>query len=139
MVECIVGKKGKGKTKHLLEKTRLREISRKGNIVYLDKSPQHIYELPNSVRLIDITEYPIDSKEAFIGFLCGIISQDHDLEVLFLDSFLKISHCEPADMICMIKSLKDLSAKFHVDFVLSVSADQEELPEEIYEDICVSL
>ncbi|MGN0132892.1 MAG: twitching motility protein PilT [Lachnospiraceae bacterium] len=139
MVECIVGRKGKGKTKHLLEKVRIREAKSKGSIVYLDKSSQHIYELSNSVRLIDMTEYPIETKDTFIGFICGIISQDHDLEVLFLDSFLKISHCEPADLTAMIEHLKEISQKYNVDFVLSISADKEELPEEIYGDICVSL
>ena len=139
MVQLIIGEKGKGKTKELLDKVNKEIQDITGNVVYLDKNTRHMFELNNKIRLIDCSEYLLDSPDAFVGFVSGIISQDHDLEVLFLDSFLKISHCEPADMVCMIKSLKDLSAKFHVDFVLSVSADQEELPEEIYEDICVSL
>ncbi len=139
MVECITGRKGKGKTKHLLEKVRIRESQSRGSIVYLDKSSQHMYELSNRVRLIDVTEYPIDTKEAFIGFICGIISQDHDLETMFLDSFLTISHCEPALLPEMLKCLKAVSQKYNVDFVLSISADKEALPEEIYRDICVSL
>lgn len=139
MVECIAGRKGKGKTKHLLEKVRIRETKSKGSIVYLDKSSQHMYELSNRVRLIDMTEYPIDTKEAFTGFICGIISQDHDLEIMFLDSFLTVSHCEPADLPAMLECLKAVSEKYGVDFVLSISADKEELPEAIYGDICVSL
>lgn len=139
MVECIAGRKGKGKTKHLLEKVRIREAKSRGSIVYLDKSSQHIYELSNRVRLINMSEFPIDTREAFLGFVCGIISQDHDLEVMFLDSFLTISHCEPADLPAMLEGLKALSEKYGVDFVLSISADKEELPEEIYGAICVSL
>ncbi len=139
MVGCIVGKKGKGKTKHLLERVRLKKETSRGNLVYLDKSPQHMYELDNSIRLIDVTEYPLESKEAFLGFICGIVSLDHDLETMFLDSFLTIAHCEPAETTWMLNRLKEISNKYSVDFLLSISADKEELPEEIYEDICVSL
>ena len=57
MVQLIVGNKGKGKTKQLLGKvnTEIKEIS--GNIVYLDKSPKHMYELNNKVRLINVKDY----------------------------------------------------------------------------------
>lgn len=139
MVSCIVGQKGKGKTKHLLEKVRVLQDSSTGNLVYLDKNTKHMYELDKQVRLIDISEYPLASKEAFLGFICGIISQDHDLQIMFLDSFLTVAHCESADMAWMVAQLKEISAKYSVDFILSVCADKEELPEEIYEDICVSL
>lgn len=139
MVSCIVGQKGKGKTKHLLEKVRVQLTTSTGNLVYLDKNTKHMYELDKKVRLIDISEYPLASKEAFLGFICGIISQDHDLECMFLDSFLTIAHCDNADMVWMMAQLKEISQKYSVDFVLSVCADKEELPEEIHEDICVSL
>lgn len=139
MVECIVGKKGKGKTKHLLEKARIRCAKTEGSVVYLDKSSQHMYELDNKVRLINVADYLLNSKETFLGFVLGIISQDHDLEVLFLDSFLTIAHCEKSECAMVLEQLKAISEKFGVDFVLSISADKEELPEEIYTDICVSL
>ena len=63
----------------------------KGSIVYLDKSSKHMYELSNKIRLINVAEFPVHSPEGFVGFLCGIISQDHDLETMYLDSFLKLS------------------------------------------------
>ena len=98
MVQLIVGKKGKGKTKHLLDKVNqeVKEVS--GSIVYLDKSTKHMYELNNKVRLIDVSDYLIDNSDAFLGFLCGIVSQDHDLEQMYLDSFLKIAHIEDDDI-----------------------------------------
>jgi hypothetical protein len=139
MVSCIVGKKGKGKTKHLLETLRVRQENSRGSIIYLDKSSQHIYEIDNKVRLIDITEYPLASTEAFLGFICGLISQDHDLEAMFLDSFLTIAHCETSQLPEIIARLNEISEKYHIDFIMSISADQEELPEEIYKDIRVSL
>ena len=98
MVELIVGKKGKGKTKVLLDKVNsaVKEVS--GNIVYLDKSTKHMYELNNKVRLIDVTSYPVKNSDEFVGFICGILSQDHDLEQIYLDSFLKIARLEGLDI-----------------------------------------
>ena len=76
MVQLIVGKKGKGKTKQLLDKvnTEVKEVS--GNIVYLDKSAKHMYELNNKVRLIDVSEFMVENSSEFLGFICGIISQE---------------------------------------------------------------
>ena len=91
MVQLIVGKKGKGKTKQLLDKVNGAIKSADGNIVYLDKSTKHMYELNNKVRLIDVSSYPLKNSDEFIGFICGIVSQDHDLQEMYLDSFLKIA------------------------------------------------
>ena len=86
MIQLIVGKKGKGKTKQLLDKVNreVKEIS--GNIVYLDKSTKHMYELNNKVRLIDVSQFMIESSNEFLGFVSGIISQDHDLQQMYFDS-----------------------------------------------------
>lgn len=59
----------------------------KGNIVYLDKSMGHMYELNNKVRLINVLDYEIANADEFIGFIRGIVSQDHDLEQIYFDSF----------------------------------------------------
>ena len=88
MVQIIAGKKGKGKTKHLLDMANAAIKGANGTVVYLDKSAQHMYELNNKVRLIDVSQYMITNHDEFVGFICGIVSQDHDLEQMFLDSFL---------------------------------------------------
>ena len=80
MIEIIAGEKGKGKTKELLAKVNHSVTAASGNIVYLDKSQKHMYELNNKVRLIDVSRYMIENESEFLGFVCGIISQDHDLE-----------------------------------------------------------
>ena len=91
MIEIIAGIKGKGKTKELLKKVNDTIETATGNIVYLDKSQKHMYELSNKVRLINVADYPISNCDEFLGFLCGIISQDNDLEEMYLDSFLTIA------------------------------------------------
>lgn len=140
MVQLIVGKKGKGKTKQLLDKvnTEVKEVS--GNIVYLDKSTKHMFELNNKVRLIDVCEFMVENSSEFIGFICGIVSQDRDLEKMFLDSFLKIACLgDEGDILPVVEKLDKISESFGVDFVLSVSKDEQELPESLKSKIIVSL
>lgn len=139
MVQLIVGNKGKGKTKHLLEKVNLQVKETKGNIVYLDKSTKHMYELNNKVRLIDVSQYMITNHDEFVGFICGIVSQDHDLEQMFLDSFLKIACLENEDITPVIEKLEKISQNYGIDFVLGVSMDESELPEALKSKIIVSL
>ena len=139
MVQLIVGKKGKGKTKHLLDKVngQIKEVN--GNIVYLDKSTKHMYELNNKVRLINVSDFLLEDHASFLGFICGIISQDHDLQQMYFDSFLKISHLEGEDIASTVEKLEKISSKFGVDFILSVSEDEADLPEALKEKIIISL
>ena len=121
MIEIIAGEKGKGKTKELLAKVNHSVAAASGNIVYLDKSQKHMYELNNKVRLINVMDYPIDNCDEFLGFLCGIVSQDHDLEEMYLDSFLTIAFAETDDEIQhAIEKLDIISEKYNVKFILSV-------------------
>ena len=139
MILIIAGKKGKGKTKHLLDKVNAEVKEVHGNIVYLDKSSKHMYELNNKVRLIDTSEFGLSSSDGFIGFICGIISQDHDLEQMYLDSFLKLACLEGADIEETYKTLETISEKYHVKFVLSISMNAADLPECAKESVVVSL
>ncbi|EOS24288.1 hypothetical protein C806_02330 [Lachnospiraceae bacterium 3-1] len=139
MVQIIAGEKGKGKTKHLLDKVNDSIKSATGNIVYLDKSQKHMYELSNKVRLINVSDYMISNGDEFLGFLCGIISQDHDLEEMYLDSFLTIAMLEDSDIEHAIAKLESISDKFHVNFVVSISKNEKDLPECTKGKVIVSL
>lgn len=139
MVQLIVGKKGKGKTKELLDKVNGQVKTVSGSVVYLDKSTKHMYELNNKVRLINVPDYLITNSQEFLGFICGIISQDHDLEQMYLDSFLKIACVEEGDITPVIDKLEKISGKFHVDFILSVSRDESELPDALKSKVIIAL
>jgi hypothetical protein len=140
MIEIICGVKGKGKTKELLEKVNSSVKTANGNVVYLDKSQKHMYELNNRVRLINVMDYPIGNCDEFLGFICGIISQDNDLEEMYLDSFLTIaSISEDVDVVKAIEKLDVISEKYKVKFVLSVSKDKNDLPECAKAKVIVSL
>jgi hypothetical protein len=140
MIEIICGVKGKGKTKELLEKVNSSVKTANGNVVYLDKSQKHMYELNNRVRLINVMDYPISNCDEFLGFICGIISQDNDLEEMYLDSFLTIaSISEEESIVKAIEKLDVISEKYKVKFVLSVSKDKNDLPECAKAKVVVSL
>ncbi len=139
MVELIVGKKGKGKTKVLLDRVNGAVKEANGSIVYLDKSTKHMYELNNKVRLIDVSSYPLKNADEFVGFICGIISQDHDLEQIYLDSFLKVSKLEDADVTDTLDQLDKIGEKYGISIVVSISLDKEEIQEALQDKIAVAL
>lgn len=139
MVELIVGKKGKGKTKVLLERANSAIKSANGSIVYLDKSTKHMYELNNKIRLIDVSAFPLKNCDEFVGFICGIISQDHDLEEIYLDSFLTISKLDGQDVEDTLNQLDAIGQKFNLTFVISISLNKEEIPASLQSKIVVEL
>ena len=139
MVQLIVGEKGKGKTKQLLEKVNNEIRSISGNIVFLDKSTKHMYELNNKVRLIDVSDYFIDSPDVFVGFICGIISQDHDLEQIYVDNLLVLSKADLSNLDELLTRLESIGDKYHVDFVFSLSAKETELPAKAKSKVILAL
>lgn len=128
MVQIIAGERGRGKTKQLLEKANEMVHNAQGNMVYIDKSSQNMYGLHKSIRLINMAEYEIDSPDAFRGFIYGIISQDYDLETIFLDSFLKLANLEGQEITSIIDDLEKIGNKKNITFVLSISMKVEDLP-----------
>ena len=139
MIQIISGVKGKGKTKCLIQKVNDAVKGSKGNIIYLDKNNKHMYELSNKIRLINVKDYPIDNYDAFLGFVCGLISQDHDLEAMYLDSFLSMASVTDDYVGYVLTQLDKISNAFGVDFVISISIDAENIPEEFRDKIVISL
>ena len=139
MVQIIAGEKGKGKTKILLDKVNADIVTSKGTIVYLDKSNKHMYELNNKIRLINVNDYCVECASEFVGFICGIISQDHDLEKIYLDSFLKIACMNADDIERVIEKLDMVSSKFKVDIIISISANADTLSEAVKQKVIVAL
>ncbi len=141
MVHLIVGTKGKGKTKHLLDKANNEIKEASGNFVYLDKSSKHMYELNNKIRLIDVSAFPLTNCDEFIVFICGVISRDHDIETMFLDSFMKLAHLEddPQGLTDCVEQLRKIGDMFQVSFVLSVSLDKDEIDPSLAGNILLAL
>ena len=141
MVQLIVGSLGRGKTQYLIGQANEAVASAQGHIVYIDKNTKHMFELNTRIRLIDASRYPLKNADEFIGFICGILSQDHDLEKIYLDSFLKNLKlpADPALVKEYVEQLEAISKKFKVDFITSVSLDKAELDESLQEKVMISL
>lgn len=139
MIQIIAGEKGRGKTKVLINKANTDVRTAKGSIVYLDKSNKHMYELSNKLRLINVRDYYVENSSEFVGFISGLISQDNDLEMIYLDSFLKIACTDEENYEAILKKLERLSEKFHVDFVISISMNENVMSEESRQNVILAL
>ena len=129
MIQVIAGKKGSGKTKRLIDLTNTTAREAAHDVIFLDDDNRYMFDVDHKVRFINAEDYHIHSAEMFIGFLCGIISSNFDLGTVFVDAFLKLCHTELDKTEPIVNTLVELGAKHQVDFVLSLSADPEELPE----------
>ena len=140
MVQLIVGKKGKGKTKIILDMVNKEVSTASGNIVYLDKGNDHMYELNNKVRLINVKDYGVANADEFVGFIRGIVSQDHDLEQIYFDGFLNISCIKGTDQVEeVINKLDSISDTYGFKVIASISLDEAELPESMRSKVVVAL
>ncbi|MBR6323063.1 MAG: twitching motility protein PilT [Lachnospiraceae bacterium] len=136
MIQLIVGAKGRGKTKYLLDRANAAIKEADGRIVYIDKSLNHMYELNNKIRLVDASRYPLRSGDEFMGFILGIVSSNYDTQQVYLDSFLKLAKLEKVeDDKALIKDyinqLNYISGLHNVDFIISMSKEFEDLDPEL--------
>ena len=136
MVKIICGAKGKGKTKEMLTLAAQAVKDVDGSVVYIDKSDQHMYELNNQIRLIDISEYPVKSSDSFLGFVSGLLAGNHDIEMVFIDSLLKLSALTASEIATIVDKLDALSSD--VEFVVSISANKDDLPDSVQDKIVFS-
>lgn len=142
MVKLIIGQKGKGKTKYLLESANKEVKTTDGNVVFVDKNIKQMYELDKHVRLINVSEFPIANADGFVGFICGIVSQDHDLEHIYIDGFLKTAYLEGKEssvLESVIMKLDKISEQYSVDIHISISLEEKDVPDSIKDKIAVSV
>ena len=140
MIKIVSGEKGKGKTKILLDRCNedIKNIS--GSSIFVDKSSKHMYDLDSKVRLINITEYPVNTTGEFLGFLSGVSSLNNDIEEIFLDSFLTIAFIDTNNgLLSSIEELEKISDCFNVKFIISISQTKDDLPSEVQSKVVVSL
>ncbi len=142
MVKLVVGEKGKGKTKFLLDSANNEAKVSDGVVIYLDKNAKHMFELDRNIRLINVKEYPVFNTETLFGFICGLISGNNDIESIYFDSFLTLANHEENpdfDINCEINNLITLSEKLKVDFIVSLSMSDSLISDKFKEYIELSL
>ena len=131
MIQVIAGKKGSGKTKRLIDLTNTTARDAEHDVIFLDDDNRYMFDVDHKVRFINAEDYHIHNADMFIGFLCGMLSSNFDIGTVFIDAFLKLCHKDLQDTGEVVKTLAELGTKHNVDFVLSLSADPEELPEHL--------
>ena len=129
MIKIIAGNKGSGKTKRLIDMTNDTAKTAAGNVVFLDKDNSYMYEIDRAVRFVNVNDYHVSSAEMFLGFLGGMLASNYDISVIFIDAFLKLIGIDVAEADWFFASLEEYGKKHDVTFVLSVSADPENLPD----------
>ena len=128
MVKLLIGHKGSGKTGQMIQLANDSVETSNGSIIFINKNQRLMYELKHSIRVICMEDYEhITNIDEYIGFVYGIISSDHDIEVIFIDSILKHADVSLGDLPEFIDRLKAISEIYGLDFMVSVSADKEEM------------
>ena len=126
MIKLIIGKKGSGKTKKLVDMVNAATAESLGNVVCIEKGDTLTYSVTHKARLIDAEAYGISGYGESYGMLAGIKAGNHDVTHIFGDATLRIgsrNYEELADFFVRLKAIDD------VEFVFTVSCDESELPE----------
>ncbi len=131
MVKFILGEKGSGKTKWLIDNANKDMTEGNGNIAFVDVDDNHIFSLNYNVRLINAMEFNVLNVRSFYGFLCGVMAMDYDLEKIYVDGIYKLMSVEFNDMVYLIDSLKRISEKFEVEFYINIDYTMAEIPENL--------
>lgn len=138
MLELVLGAKGKGKTKTLVERANNESKVTNGSVIYIDSNNKHMYELSNVIRLICLNEYDVHSKDAFVGFIQGLISSNYSLTHVFLDNFMSLSSTNVSELEDILTIMDKISDKYEIDFIISTGAEEEDIPDSFKKDIkCV--
>ena len=131
MVELLIGKKGTGKTKVLIDNVNTSAANAEGNVVFIsNNTSQNMYNIASKVRMADTSDFEIASWNEFFGFICGIISGNFDITNIFVDGTLKIVK-DMDGFEGFLTRIEELGKKFDINFELSVSVDAAEAPEYI--------
>lgn len=133
MVQLLIGKKGTGKTKALIESVNSAVNVAKGNVVFIsNNTSRNMYDINSRVRMADTSEFDIESYSDFIGFICGIVSGNFDITNIFVDGIFKIVGTDNLEGFeSFLDRLDSMSVKFNISFVISVSIDADAAPEYI--------
>lgn len=135
MVYLILGNKGSGKTKRLIDLVNDAVEKSNGNVVCVEKERLLTYNVNYRARLVETDHYGISGYDAFYGFLSGIIAGDNDITDVLVDRTIKIGGSDLEQLADFLGKVSELSKRAEQDFTFTVSADESELPARIF-DFC---
>ncbi len=130
MIKLIVGDKGSGKTKQMVEMINESVKTATGNIVCIEKGMKLTYDLDHKCRLIDMEEYKLNGYDMLCGFIAGVMAGNYDITEVYVDGILKILNRDLEALGKLLDVLEDLGGE-NIKFVVTVSSDVEKLPESV--------
>lgn len=129
MLKLIIGVKGTGKTKNLINLVNTAVENTHGDVVCIEKGTKLRYDVKYKARLIDVNEYFVSDAQSLYGFVAGILASNHDVTDLFIDSALKICNNDVAAFDTFVEEINNLTSKLNVKVVITSSIPAEEASE----------
>ena len=136
MVTLIVGNKGSGKTKKLVDAANAAAKTVSGNVVVIEPKAKLMTEITHEARLIALADYDVCGADAMYGFLAGICAGNYDVQEIFVDSIMKVLG-EDADLAAFVQKIDALAKKAETKVTLSVSMGEADIPAELKEIVNV--
>jgi len=136
LIQIILGDKGSGKTKRLIDIVNESLKNEHGDIIFIDDDKRYMYDLRHEIRFVDASEYPVGHKckaNEMLGFICGMLSTNYDVALIAMDAFMKLvaTPLDDEEMVRFFEKLEVLSEARHCNFLISVSAADDAVPEYI--------
>ena len=129
MINVIIGAKGSGKTKYMVDHVNMAVKDEPGTLVFVSKDNRLMLDLKSAVRYINTEEFAVDDYNVLYGFLGGIISNNYDVSHIFIDSIWKVVSSEEAGFEDFLKKIEALGEKLNINFTITISADKAVAPE----------
>lgn len=130
MIQILAGEKGEGKTKRLLEMANAAGKKANGHVVFIDDDNRHMYDLHYDIRFVETSGFIMENANVLFGFICGILSQDSDIEKIYIDGINNIvKNLSDEDLVSFMEKLEKTSAAANVDFTMILSHKVDALPE----------
>lgn len=131
MITLILGKKGTGKTKRLLDMCAAATEASNGCVVFIEKDSTLTFDLSHKTRLAVAEEYGIAGFDALYGYIAGMCAGNYDITDIYVDQTLKIGGFDMEALADFIEKLSVMAEKASANVVLSVSADPADVPERL--------
>ena len=133
MIQVFCNKRGSGKTKRLIELANTDLARAKGDSVYIDNDLKYIRQIDRRIRFVATKEFEIEDYEGFYGLLCGIISENYDIENIYIDGVFTIETSSIKESAYWFKKIYKLSSKFKINVYMNVDYEKKEIPDFIRE------
>lgn len=128
MIHVFCNKRGSGKTKALIDMANERAAKNNGHIVYIDDDKMPMLQLDKSIRFVDTSEFDLKNGESFYGLVCGIISEDYDIDTIFIDGLLNIVNVAEDESAHLFSVLEKITDKNNIEMFININ-EEEGIPE----------